>query len=145
MEIELGIYGKIIFWCLALLIFLYEIYQIVKGRASDSWRAHTAKVTDVRIDTRINDGVEESKPSIKYHYSYMGSSYRGSKIKYGDLWSSKYGNATTVLSGIVKGSDVTIYVNPKRPNQSVLYRGYQGSIVWFICFMAVFFFIAVQS
>ncbi|WP_350338020.1 DUF3592 domain-containing protein [Sessilibacter corallicola] len=145
MKIELGIYGKVIFWCITLFIFLYEIYQILKGRASDNWRAHTAKVTDVRIDTRVNDGVEESKPSIKYHYSYMGSSYKGSKIKYGDLWSNNYSNASKMLSGIVKGSNITIYVNPKRPNQSVLYRGYQGHVVWFIGCMAVFVFLAVQS
>ena len=142
---ELGLFGKVIFWLLAIGVFLYEVYQILKGRDSESWRALSAKVLDVKIDTRTDDGEQQSKPLIKYSYDYMGSPYRGNKIKYGDLWSAKYGKASDLRSGIVRGGEVTIYVNPKRPSQSVLYRGYEGSVIWFIVFVCIFAFLAIQS
>ena len=126
-------------------MFLYEILQILRGNSSSHWRSHPAKVTDVKVETRIDDGTEESKPYIKYHYHYMGSYYQGNKVKYGDLWSTNYGKASELLYGITKGSEVTIYVNPKNPNQSVLHKGYHGNVYWFIGFFALFFFIGLQS
>jgi len=97
----------------------------------------------VKIEARIDEGTEESKPYVKYHYHYMGAYYRGSKVKYGDLWSTNYGKAGKFLSGITIGSEVTIYVNPKNPSQSVLYRGYHGNVFWFFGFFAVCVYIAL--
>lgn len=142
---ELGIYGEIIFWVFSISIFMYELFQMLKGKSSNSWISHPAKVTDVKIESRIDEGTEESKPYIIYYYHYMGSCFRGNKVKYGDLWSTNYGSASKMLLGITKGSEITIYVNPKNPSQSVLYRGYQGNGYWFLGFFAIFFFVAYSS
>lgn len=142
---ELGIYGKVLFWLLSFCIFLYEVLQILKGHSSNSWRCHPARVTDVKVETRVDEGAEESKPCIKYHYHYMGAYYRGNKVKYGDLWSANHGKASEFLSGITNGSEITIYVNPKNPRQSVLYRGYHGNIFWLFGFFAIFVFVALQT
>ena len=63
---------------------------------------------EVEVDTRTDDGKEQSKPLIKYHYTYFGTLYRGNKVKYGNLWSAQYEYASGMLSGIVKGSEVII-------------------------------------
>ncbi|MBB3166888.1 DUF3592 domain-containing protein [Simiduia aestuariiviva] len=142
---DLGIHGKILFWILSISIFLYEVYQILLGKSSKSWKSHPAKVIEVKIETRTDEGTEESSPKIKYQYRYMGASYIGNKVKYGDLWSTNYRSSNDLLRGVVKGRDVNIYVNPNRPNQSVLHRGYEGNILWFLVFFCVFFAIAFKS
>lgn len=142
---DLGIHGEILFWILFISIFLYEVYQILIGNLSNNWKSHPAKVIDVKIQTRTDDGVEEFRPKIKYQYRYMGSSYKGSKVKYGDLWSENYSKSNDMLCGVVIGSEINVFINPKRPNQSVLYRGYEGNVLWFVIFFCVFFFIVFKS
>ncbi|SMF66262.1 Protein of unknown function [Alteromonadaceae bacterium Bs31] len=142
---ELGIYGQILFWVLVIGVFSYELLQIAKGKASEKWRKHPAKIVEVSIETREDDGTEESQPRIKYQYYYMGKMYKGSKVKYGNLWSTKYGEASKLVSGLVNGSEITVYVNPNRPNQSVLYRGYEGNVIWLFVFIGIVIYAVVKS
>lgn len=142
---DLGLLVKYLFGALMVGVLVYEVFQIVIGRASEKWKRHPAKVIDVTIDTRVDEGAQESRPTIKYQYRYRGERYKGSKVKYGDLWSANYGEASEMVSGVVKGSKITVFVNPRRPNQSVLHRGYKGNPVWLLVFFSVFLYVAFKS
>ncbi|MFK8013475.1 MAG: DUF3592 domain-containing protein [Marinicellaceae bacterium] len=142
MTFDLGTLGKLLFWTISIGMFLYEIYQMAMANSTKNWKSHSAKVIDVKIDIRVDEGTEESKPIIKYQYHYKGSFYKGSKVKYGILWFTHLGKAHAMVSGLKKGSEITVFVNPHRPNQSVLYQGYEGNALLLLAFFSVFFFIA---
>lgn len=142
---DLEIYGKTLFWIVSISLFLYEVYQLLLGTSSNNWKSHPAKVIDVKIHTKADEGTALSAPKIKYQYRYMGSSYKGNKVKYGDLWSSSYSKSSVMISGIAIGNEITVFVNPKRPSQSVLHKGYEGNVLWFLVFFCVFFFVAFNS
>ena len=136
---DLGVYGKILFWLIAIGAFCYETRQIIFGKSSNNWRSRSARVVDVIVETRVDEGRRQSRPKINYEYRYNRKRYTGNKVKYGDLWCSNYGKSLDLLDGIVQGSEITIYVNPKRPSQAVLHRGYEGSAFWLVVFLGVFF------
>lgn len=145
MVIELGIYGKILFWALSIAAFFYELYQFLMGRASKKWQRLPAEVIGVKVKTRVDDGVEESKATIEYKYFYRNSLYRGNKVKYGNWWSRNYGEAAKKVAGVIEGGEIKIFVNPVRPSQSVVYSGYEGNIYWMLIFFSVFFYIALKG
>ena len=131
---ELGIY---IFRAALACIIFYEILMYVRGKSSEKWLARSAKVLDLGITIQDNDGTEESKAFIKYVYSYHGREYRGSRIAYGDIWSTNYDDASNDIRGIIKGDEITVYINPKSPGLSTLKRGYRGHFLWKVFILVV--------
>ena len=140
---DLGTYGIVIFWLIVATVVLYELHEIIVGKSSNKWRRHAADVIEVTVETRVDDGSEESRPKIKYRYQYRGNEYVGIKVRYGNLWSSDYIKSHDMLFGIVKGSEIEIFINPKCPKQSVLYRGYEGNAFCTMLLYSLFIFIAI--
>jgi len=68
-----------------------------------------------------------SMPFVRYEYSYAGNIFKSKKVALNDNWTTDYGESSEAVVGINPGSEITIYVNPKNPKQSVLSRGYKGS------------------
>jgi len=122
--------AKLLFIVLLWGLLLYELYIYRKGRLSKMWRQHPAKVMDIGVKTRNDEGAEESRPFIKYEYYFLGSRYFGSRFSYGDMWSRNYGASSSSILGITRGEEVLIYVNPQSPRQSVFENGYKGHILW---------------
>ena len=80
---DLGTYGIVIFWLIVATVVLYELHEIIVGKSSNKWRRHAADVIEVTVETRVDDGSEESRPKIKYRYQYSGNEYVGIKLRYG--------------------------------------------------------------
>lgn len=121
--------GKPIFLVVLTTVLIYELWMYLKGKSSNKWVCHPAEVIDVGVNVRDDEGLEESKPYIKYEYTFNGTRFTGKRVAFGGLWSSNYGKSSKKISGIIKGKAVSVYINPKRPNQSVLHRGYVGNIL----------------
>jgi len=127
-----------IFWCFLIAIMVYEIFMYLRGQSSANWRPYPAKILKLGIEVRQDeDGFEESKPFTLYEYTVNRTTYKGSKIVYGDIWSSNYGKSFEDIKGLKKGSKITVYVNPKNFNMSVLKQGYRGNFYWFMGIMTI--------
>ncbi len=109
---------------------LYELFHYLRGKASEKWRAVPAKVLSTGTKTYLSEvGPNESKPVIKYAYRYDGHRYTGSRVKYGNIWAEKFTRPKVMLPRLTGGDEVEVFVNPTRPRQSVLYRGYEGNFL----------------
>jgi hypothetical protein len=124
-------------WGAISMALMHELWAVLRGHASNSWRRHPANVIDAGISRDSNtDGGNDYSAYVKYAYMWHGRHYTGSRLKYGkDL---SYGNdkASENLIGICAGKEIQIYVNPLRPQQSVIRKGYNGSPLYFVLFIA---------
>ena len=132
--------------CIVLLIIIYEVLMYLRGKSSETWRPHPAKVINLGIEVRQDeDGFEESKPFILYEYTVNNTIHNGSKIIYGDIWSSNYGKSFEDIKGLKKGSKITVYVNPKNFNMSVFKQGYRGNSYWVLGMLLIIIIVVIQN
>ena len=61
-----------------------------------------------------------------YEYQYSGKKYKSKREPLNDTWSSDIGDSSSAVVGINPGSEIIIFINPKKPKQSVLKKGYRG-------------------
>ena len=120
---------KDIFFVIVLLMLIYEIRSFWLGKLSQSWRKHQAKVLDVYVNVRDDEDTQQACPKVKYTYHISGRKFISSKLAYGYLWSYNFANAITHVKGINVGKEIEIYINPKKPQQSVVITGYVGNFV----------------
>ena len=136
-----------VLWGFLIIIIFYETLMYLRGKSSESWKPYSASVAKLGIDVREDeDGTEESQPIILYEYTINKTLYKGKKIIYGDIWTTNYGDSCDDLMGIKVGSKITVYVNSKNFNMSVLKQGYRGNFYWklFMLLTAVILVIIVQ-
>ena len=106
------------------LMLLRAIYKLTKGFQSGSWIKSKAKVISVRINSsRDEDGDFWFKPKIKYQYFIKGKMHISTWYSYKSMETTNYGSVSNRLAGINKNSEISIYVNPKKPKQSVVVQG----------------------
>lgn len=128
---------KIVLWLVCVILSINEVLTYLKGKKSERWRRYIATVTYIKVDFKkrrysdsddfIEQEVVYSMPFVRYEYSYAGNIFKSKKVALNDNWTTDYGESSEAVVGINPGSEITIYVNPKNPKQSVLSRGYKGS------------------
>ena len=128
---------KIVLWSVCVILSINEVLTYLKGKKSERWRRYIATVTYIKVDFKkrrysdSDDFIEQemlySMPFVRYEYSYAGNIFESKKVALSDNWTTDYGKSSEAVVGINPGSEITIYVNPKNPKQSVLSRGYKGS------------------
>jgi len=128
--------GMTLVWVLCIGLILHALLTFLRGKSTENWQRCDARILDIGIKDSNVDGWQYSKPFVKYRYQHMGRRYTGSRVKFGDLWATRFSQSQLNVRGVAKGDEVTVYVNPKHPNQSTLYQGYHGNIVWQLIFFA---------
>ena len=103
METEQSILGAIFFGGLLSAVLFYESLMFVRGKQSASWVPTPAKIEDVIVKTREDDGHEFSKPHIEYSYKYGGVTYRGTRFAFGNIWTASYGQSMQEIAGLRRG------------------------------------------
>ncbi len=127
----------LIFGALAVCI-LNELFQFARGKATERWQPCEAKVLSTGTKTyRSEVGPNEHKPTIRYEYRYGGKRYTGRRVKYGNIWTERLSRPKVHLVGVNNGDELQVFVNPDQPRQSVLYRGYEGNIVWNLSLLGI--------
>lgn len=134
----------LVFWGFFVVVIFYEILMYLRGKSSESWRQHPARVVKLGIKVREgDDGSDESQPFIQYEYTINKTLYKGRKVVYGDIWTSNYGDSCDEIQFLKVGSEITVYINPKNFNMSVMKQGYRGNFYWFMGMLLVAIVLAV--
>jgi hypothetical protein len=115
------------FFAVGLLVFAAQLHVV--GSGAQEWSSTTGVVVTsyVRKTGAGNAGeagdTDSYSPVVRYEYRIGSDQYAGSKIGFGDLFYNWY-SAKSRVQAFPKGSNVTVYVDPRDPNSSVLDRTY---------------------
>jgi hypothetical protein len=88
------------------------------------WKRVTGKIVESTIETSI-DSEEYTvyRAKVLYTYSVQDKSYNGDRIHYGYSASSDREDPEMLIARYSPGEPAPIYINPNRPDESVLVRG----------------------
>ena len=104
---------------------LTEWRKVRLGLASRQWKPIQCRVLKVWIDEKKSPNDPESiSYSAKISYSYKISSvvYQSTCLTYQPTSGLTYEQAVGLIAGVLPGSDVTAYYNPRNKSQAVLIR-----------------------
>lgn len=115
------------FW-LSLVVGLFCVLAWLGSRSEASetaaWPSTPGVITEMRItETRGNDGGRETTAVVKYSYAVNGKTYQGDRVKV------EMATNPTDAQRYPKGTQVTVFYNPKQPGDAVLEQG--GGGAWF--------------
>ncbi len=118
-------------WVIALgftLTTLYQIRNLIHGRASTSWGRVKAQVTkvEIRID-RDPDRVDTYVPVLAYRYRVKGRWYECERFTFTGFYHRSRKAAAGEVRGLVVGSEITVRVHPTTPRLAVYKPGAQVS------------------
>ncbi len=106
--------------------------------ASRSWPSIPGQVTSaemkvetINFRTRLGGPSTDYRPLIRYEYVIEGIRYQNDQITFGAIKMDK-ANAEAKLASYPVGSTVTVYYNPKKPDQAVLEHTDTGSILFIL-------------
>jgi hypothetical protein len=95
-------------------------------RAALSWPATTGRIVESRVEPKTLPGDRPTirfAPRIAYEYSVDGRAYRSGRVAFGDVfWSLAPQAARAKVARYPRGAQVTVYFNPRRPQEAVLER-----------------------
>ena len=123
------------------LIFLaFGLLAIIKGiqgyrnlNQSVPWEKVESVVDDVKFLTTLNekkDSLFELK--VQYHFNYEGKSYSKNQIEKVTEISSSKSILKYVYDEFKKAEKISVWINPKNPNESTYYPKYKDSPSKFI-------------
>lgn len=113
-----------------ILFISFGLYEVCIAHSSSNWKAVTGSITESKlIETkhgRRNRIYHE--PYVAYVYSLNGEQFSSNRIIIGEaaydtLDESSHSRSSRWLTQFPLGKEVTVYVNPENPRQSVLVRG----------------------
>jgi hypothetical protein len=96
-------------------------------RAALSWPATTGRIVESRVEPKTLPGDRPTirfAPRIAYEYAVHDRAYRSERIAFADaFWSLAPQGAAATVARYPAGAEVTVYYNPRRPEEAVLERG----------------------
>lgn len=106
----------------SLLMFGIIVYLRIAANAVKNWSSVPGKVTTSRVSYESSADKTNATPFVVYVYEVDGKTYEENSISPGILTIS---NAEKVVARYPRGSEVTVYYNPKNPSQAVLEKNSQ--------------------
>ena len=103
---------------MAYFMLIRPAYQLLQAQ---NWDAIRCRVISSEVKSHSGDSTTYS-PHIVYSYSFGGREFRSDQYDFWDMSSSGYDGKQEIVNGYPPGSDVTCYVNPLDPTDSVLSR-----------------------
>jgi len=134
--------GYLIFNVYVLL--LYYIYKKRNEKLKDkySWKPHKAKVWSTKIQKHSCSKRWGYYPKIKYFYYINKKRYVSDNffpIKCEGFYTKE--KAKTLLKRLVKNSELTVYINPNNPTESVIIRGedgeFESNLMYLVYFLII--------
>lgn len=109
-------------------VFAGPLWQILRA---SYWKAVPCRIvsSDVR-QSRGSQGGAIYKVAITYDYKVAGTSYRSSRYRFLDFFSSGRRSKAEVVRRLPPGSESVCFVNPASPEEAVLMRGANWEL-WF--------------
>lgn len=116
--------------------FYFGLRSRRQASAAGNWPSAAGQVTAVSIHTQTNYSSEGApsvsyQPVVEYDYTVIGTPYHGSRVAFG---ADSFGRrqAEGVLAKYPPGTSVTVYYNPDKPEEAVLEKSAQGTLLFMI-------------
>ena len=109
------------------------LWMMVKGGklvfqayGTKEWEHVTGKFVESTIEKSTDsDGNTVYRAEVFYTYSFQDKSYNGNRIHYGYSATNDREDSEALIARYSPGEPAPVYINPKRPVESVLVRGIQ--------------------
>ena len=104
----------------------YGAWSIRREFAPAKWLKVTGTVKSSKVEekaTQLTHGVPVCVPAIEYEYGMNRQTYKSSRRRLHNYISGERADAEAVVSRYPAGTSVVVFVNPAKPEQSVLEYG----------------------
>ena len=117
-------YIAAIFAPIPLLLLVALVTKLIEARRASKWAQTTGRIVKSATEARHHQFQGEAEtvknfPDVEYEFSAGGKNYRGSRVGIGDIGADEI-DAT--LAKYPVGKSVTVFYDPKNPNECVLER-----------------------
>jgi len=114
---------KIVFVFLGIMLLMDSLlgFTVIKQIQVSGWPVVEGVVTDIEIERQLTRRME--CPVVQFRYEVDGASFDGDRFRAGGFCSSSRYDAESVVSGLVVGEPVPVYVNPRDPREAYLVAG----------------------
>ncbi|MFZ4813831.1 MAG: DUF3592 domain-containing protein [Phototrophicaceae bacterium] len=120
----------IVFGAIFVSITFNEISQYLD---SDNWQSVQGQITELGIESYIDDGSYMYEAQVVYKYTVGGANYTGDRVRFGGgISSSDEGRAERMIAPYERGAFVTVYYDPFEPSRVVLERNLDWLIWLFV-------------
>lgn len=99
------------------------VWQVWWGRSSQSWPTTQGRIESVAIRRSPGKNRSRKRVHVTYDYAVAGTSYQGSRIRYGYMGNVFSDTADDLLRTYPPESTVTVHHHPTSPSRSVLVPG----------------------
>jgi hypothetical protein len=117
-------YACLIAFPFAAMIGMAVVVKLLEVRRAATWSRTAGRVVKSTVETRhreTDDGTTATnEPAIAYEFSVLGQKYRGVRIGIGE--DTGGANTEATLARYPVGAVVTVYYDPRNPNDCVLER-----------------------
>jgi hypothetical protein len=97
-----------------------------RARATLAWPATAGRIVESRVEQKHLPGDRPNvrfAPRITYEYTVDGRSYRSERLAFREVfWSLAPQAATVKVARYPAGAEVTVYYDPRHPDEAVLER-----------------------
>ncbi len=128
-----------LFWSAITLLFDGVLgYSFVNQIRANHFASVTGVITHSETTTEHGSHGNTTGVDIRYHYEVNGQPFEGSRYRYLQGSSSDSKWAQDAVNRYSMGSEVPVFYNPKKPSESLLSPGLDGSDYIWIIFMTPF-------
>ena len=121
-----------------------QIYRRAKDWAEVKGRILQAE-SETFDEPQVYVKVNKLRPRVRYSYLYSGCEYTGSQVTLEDRSLKAEASSNAFWENWSLGSEITVYVNPRDPKESVLLRNpivARKSHYMALCIVALLLFVA---
>ena len=104
----------VLFLVLGAIFFAWYIHSNIKGKQALSWPTTKGLITSSKIETASSE--IGAMPDVIYSYTVEGIKYTGRNISF----TKGHTKPKKVIMQYPEGSEVNVYYNPSKPEDSVL-------------------------
>ena len=104
----------------------YGAWTIRREFAPAKWLKVTGTIVASKVEekaSQLTEGVPVHVPAIEYEYAINSQTFKSSRRRLHNYISGERADADAVLSRYPAGASVIVFVNPRKPEQSVLEYG----------------------
>ena len=105
------------------------IRPIGKTLDADSWVEVGCRIISAEVESHEGDDSTTYSINISYEYEYEGRMYKSDRYDFVGWSSSGYSGKAKVVEGYRRPSNPVCFVNPERPSEAVLRRGFHWGLL----------------
>ena len=130
-----GKYGLAVFFSIfalagAGMLYPFGIRPVAKTLDAEKWAETPCKVLSGRVKSHSSDDGTTYSVDILYEYEFDGKTYKSNRYDFIGGSSSGHSGKARVVSSYKAAKDPVCYVNPKKPSQAVLKRGFHLALLF---------------